>query len=366
MRVLYFTAQDSPHDQRFLTALANTPHQVFCLRMEACNPDTPDGITALDWLRGQPDWSCWRGWGEGVAQFRQILAHLQPDLVHAGPLQGPALVAALSGFQPLVSMSWGFDLLRIAKRSPWMRTATSYVLEHSTVLVADCQTVADEAARYEFTHEKMVLFPWGVDLAHFSPDNAQKAGLTLRQSLGWEEQFVLVCNRSWSAPYGVDDLAKAFLQAYQERPDLRLLLAGDGPQSELIHQILGPVGDAVHFPGWVTRENLPGFYGAGDLFVSPSHCDGSSVSLMEALACGRPVLVSDIPSNREWVRPGEVGALFNDGDIASLEKQLLALVLDPHLDEYGQRARFLAEGRADWRVNFQKLLAAYQMALAET
>lgn len=364
MRVLYFTAQDSPHDRRFLNALAGIPHQVFSLRMQACDPDTPAGITELAWRDVQPDWSGWPGWQAGIAQLRDILSDLKPDLIHAGPIQGPALAAALTEFQPLVSMSWGFDLLRTAQRSPWMGEATQCALDRSAVLVADCQTVADQAAGYGFPQERMVLFPWGVDLDHFSPTQAEEPGQQLKCALGWEGQFVVVCNRSWSVPYGVDDLAQAFVIAHQQLPGLRLLLAGEGPQSRRIRQTLAPVADAVHFPGWVAREDLPAYYGAGDLFVSPSHCDGSSVSLLEALACGRPVLVSDIPSNQEWVNPGDVGDLFSDGDVSALAGQIIALAANPELAAYGRRARLLAEERADWAINFNKLLLAYQIALA--
>ena len=365
MRVLYFTAEDSPHDQRFLTALAGTSHQVTCLRMYARpKAQTPEGIESWNWPNDQPDWTCWQGWQRGKDQFMQIIADLQPDLVHAGPVQGPALVAALAEFHPLVAMSWGFDLLRIAERSPWMQCATNFTLKRSDVLVADCQTVVDRAASYGFPRENVVRFPWGVDLAHFSPERANAAGITLRQSLGWKDNFVIFCNRAWSSSYGVDILAKAFVRVYQKLPNIRLLLAGGGPDSDLIHSILAPVKGAVYFPGWVNIEDLPGYYGAGDLFVSPSHFDGSSVSLMEALACGRPVLVSDIASNREWVTPGEVGELFTDGDVASLEHQLTAMASDPRLVEYGQRGRALAEERANWDINFQKLLIAYQMAQA--
>ena len=115
--------------------------------------------------------------------------------------------------------------------------------------------------------------------------------------------------------------------------------------------------------GQVDPAVLPAIYCAADLFVSPSHSDGSSVSLLEAMACGRPVLVSDIPSNKEWVAPGETGDLFIDGDPQSLSDKILALASDPDLEDYGCRARALAERRANWDENFQKLLMAYQMAL---
>lgn len=365
MRLLYFTESDSPHDQRFLRALADTPHQVFCLRQYLCFPDSIEGITELDWPKGQPYWSNWDSWQAAAAQLSSLLDKVRPDLVHAGPIQGPALLTAMAKFHPLVAMSWGSDLLVGAKRSPWMRFVTRYTLERTDIFIGDCKTVTDEAGQYGFPPGKMVRFPWGVDLDFYSPENAHDAGAALIDSLGWGDKFIIICNRHWSPIYGVDVLARAFVGAVSENPSLRLLLAGGGEQSDLIHRILSPVEDYVTYLGHVDRKSLPGFYYAGDLFVSPSHSDGTSISLLEAMACGCPVLVSDIPSNREWVTPGEVGDLFRDNDVFSLTKKILEMAENPNLDQYGRRARSLAEERANWKINFQELLVAYQRALGE-
>lgn len=366
MRVIYFTESDSPHDRRFLRALAGTSHQVYALRQYPCFPKTPEGITELGWPDKAPDWTDWRGWENGKVQFQRILKKVKPDLVHAGPVQGPALLASMADFHPLVTMSWGSDLLLRAARSPWMRFASQFTLDHTDIFLGDCQTVVDEAASYGFPRDHMVRFPWGVDLNHFSLQNGAVSGSVLRESLGWRDRFVILCNRTWAPVYGVDLLAKAFVRAVQQNPELRLILAGDGPQANLIHHILAPAAEKVSFPGRFTREELPGVYCAADLYVSPSHSDGSSVSLLEALACGRPVLVSDIPSNREWVTNGEVGRIFGDGDEEDLCQKLLMMASEPNLDQYGRRARDLAEARADWYENFQKLLSAYQCALQIT
>jgi glycosyltransferase involved in cell wall biosynthesis len=363
MRLLYFTEADSPHDQRFLRALAGTDHQVYALRQKECQPKTPQGIIELGWHDGQPDWRCWDGWKKGCDQLRVITQNLNPDLIHAGPIQGPAFLTALAGCQPLVTMSWGSDILVRAKRSPWMGFSTKYVLDRTRVFVADCQTVADEAKTYGFPEEDIIQFPWGVDLDFFSPDNGRSQGRDLRTSLGWEDNFVILCNRSWRPIYGVDVLAEAFVQCLLENDGLRLLLVGDGPLSDRIHGILQPDVDKVHFMGQVETEELPGVYCAADLFISPSHSDGSSISLLEAMACARPVLVSDIPSNQEWVKPGETGDLFIDGNPQSLAEKILALANDENLENYGRCARALAEKRANWDDNFQKLLLAYKMAL---
>jgi len=363
MRVLYFTEKDSPHDQRFLRALADTNHQVYVLRQFPCHPTTPEGINDLSWPDNQPVWSNWHGWQIGIRYLADILEDIQPDLVHAGPVQGPALITALSGFHPLVTMSWGSDILLKARRSPWMQFATRVTLENTDIFLGDCQAVVNEAVQLGVPLEKVVRFPWGVDLNHFSPANGKLKGKALRKSLGWESNFVVLCNRSWAPIYGVDLLAEAFKGAVKENDQLRLLLIGDGPQADHIKQILAPVADKVNFQGWLVREDMPAAYYAADLFVSPSYCDGSSISLLEALACERPVLVSDIPGNLEWVLPGETGKVFKTGDIESLKTGLLQLVSDPQLTLYGRRSRMLAEDRADWGQNFKKLLTAYQMAV---
>jgi glycosyltransferase involved in cell wall biosynthesis len=89
--------------------------------------------------------------------------------------------------------------------------------------------------------------------------------------------------------------------------------------------------------------------------------------LLEALACGRPAIVSAIPGNREWIIPGVQGWLFPDGDDEALAQAILgALDQRDRLIEMGREARTLAEARADWSVNFQNLLHAYQLALHPT
>jgi len=186
----------------------------------------------------------------------------------------------------------------------------------------------------------------------------------LREKLGWEKNFVILCNRSWAPIYGVDVLARAFVKAAQRDERLRLLLVGDGPQAAQIQHILAPVRHKVHYQDPLPNEELPGIYRSADLFVSPSHCDGSSISLLEAMACGCPVLVSDIPSNLEWVTPEVVGDVFYNGDVAHLQKKLLTMAADPALLAYGRQARTLAEKKANWRENFKKLLEGYNLVIA--
>ncbi len=359
-RVLYFTRDYTPHDHRFLSGLAKTEHRVYYLQLERRghtleDRPLPPQIEQIRWKGGMRP-ARLRDGPRLYLDLRRVLSEIQPDLVHAGPIQRSAFLVALSGYQPLVSMSWGYDLIQDAQRNPLWRWATRYTLRRSAVMIGDCDTIRQLAVAHGIPGERVVTFPWGVDLERFSPGSPP----------GNAETFTLLSTRGWEPIYGADIIAQAFVLVARQRPELRLLMLGGGSQANLLRKIFerGGVEDQVGFPGQVPQVELPRYYRMCDVYLSASHSDGTSISLLEAMACGRPVIVSDIPGNREWVIPGKNGWLFADGNPAALAQAILQAVEHrSQLAEMGRASRQIAEARADWKANFQRLLQAYQLAL---
>lgn len=364
MRVVYFSQDYTPHDYRFLEALAGTEHDVHYLRLQDGglaleSRPIPAGVKAIDWRGGRRMFN-WSDLPRARRELREVLRQIGPDLVHAGPVQGPAFLTALARFRPLVTMSWGSDLLWKARRGPGRWTAT-FTLARTDGLVCDSQAVWKRAIELGMAPDRIVMFPWGVDLDHFKPGSKS----ALRHNLGWQDTFVMLSTRSWEPMLGVDLLVRGFIQAAAERPELRLLMLGTGSLQAQINREIQAAGllDRVHFAGQVDYDRLPDHYRAADIYVSASHSDGSSVSLLEAMACGLPALVSDIPGNCEWVGPGVNGWWFRDGDADELAIGLANAVRDrARMKQLGLAARSTAEARATWRSNFKELLRAYGMA----
>lgn len=362
MKILYFSSDYCTHDHRFLSTIQQEGHQAYHLRLQA-NPrqvedrPVPEGVEIVHWAGGGRPFR-WRDLPLLALDFRRVVERIQPDLVHAGPIQTCAFIAALSGFRPLLSMSWGFDLMEDVHRNWWWDWATRFTLSRSTFFASDAQVTRDVAVAYGMNPDRTIVFPWGVDLQRFAPD-------TERGSMN-TDNFTLFCNRSWELRYGVDVLAKAFVKIAGAAPNVRMMLMGGGSQGARIRQILlnGGVLERVQFPGQISQNDLPRWYHMADLYISPSHVDGSSVSLMEALASGLPCLVSDIPANREWVTEGVNGWLFPDGNADALAEKILQAVAQPEkLPVLGRAARAVAEERADWKKNAGKLFAAYQQTV---
>jgi glycosyltransferase involved in cell wall biosynthesis len=358
MRILYFSKDYSSHDHRFLTSLAATKHKVSYLKLESNQRQTEDRpvpaeVEQIPWAGGQRPFR-WRDVPRLTLDLKRVIREIQPDLIHAGPIQTCAFLAVLSGFRPILSMSWGFDLMQDAERNAWWRWVTRYTLRHSTFFTSDAQVTSARAIGYGMNPSRTAVFPWGIDLKRFTPKRA-----TAKQ----HRSTVLFCNRSWEPRYGVDVLARAFVKVAQTREDVNLLLLGGGSQAHAIRQILmsGGVFERVQFGGQISQTDLPRWVRMADIYISPSHVDGSSVSLMEALGCGLPALVSDIPANKEWVRDGINGWLFPDGNAEALAEKIgAAIAQKKKFTKIGNAARHVAEERADWKKNFGILLDAYE------
>jgi L-malate glycosyltransferase len=375
MRILYFSRDYTSHDYRFLVGLAKSGHAIYFLQLERRghvleDRPLPLEVEIVHWAGGKTVANLSDG-PRLLFDLRRTIRKIQPDILHAGPIQRSAFLAALTGFQPLVSMSWGYDLLLDAERNAAWRWATRFTLQHSAALVGDCETIRQLAVSYGVPAERIVTFPWGIDLEHFSPGDRWTRAEQPQPEV--ERPFTLLSTRSWEPIYGVETIARAFAQASRQRPELRLVMLGNGSQAGLLRQILSREGllegpgemeyPRVLLPGQVTYADLPRFYRLADLYVAATHSDGTSISLLEALACGCPALVSDIPGNREWVTPGENGWLSPPGDVDSLAQAILQAVDQRNtLVEMGHAARSLAEQRADWNQNFPRLFDAYRIA----
>lgn len=364
MRILYFSKSYTPHDHRFLEAASGFGHEVFYLILRDVGDlearPIPPGIDILPSLSSRfPDRVV--DFPSAYSAFSRTLARVDPELIHAGPVHGGAFLSALKDGFPLVTMSWGSDILLEATRG-WKRRAAAYALGRSDVFICDCEAVKIAAVQLGVAEKRVVQFPWGVDLDKFHPISSQVSQKDPRP----DEGFMLLSTRALESLYGVDIIIEAFIRATQEEPTLKLVIIGDGSQREGLEHRLAEamLSDRAVFKGQVSYEELPAYYRNSDLYVSASHSDGSSVSLLEAMASGLPALVSDIPGNKEWVIPGENGWLFKDNEVGSLADGMVSAVrLKSELAALGASGRRMAEARADWGKNKHLLEGAYQSAL---
>lgn len=209
----------------------------------------------------------------------------------------------------------------------------------------------------------VVEIPNGVDTNLFRPD---VDGRPVRRRLGIPERarvllFVGALDRAHHFK-GAGYLLRAF--ARMRDGNLWLMLVGDGdlrPSLEVLAEKLG-VAPRVRFVGAVPHRDLPPFYAASDLVVLPSFPPESfGMVLIEAMACGRPVLAHDISGVRTVVCNGEDGLLARPGDTDDLLEKMRALLDDPRRRRMmGMRGRAKVQERYAWARIIPRLLEVYQ------
>ena len=174
---------------------------------------------------------------------------------------------------------------------------------------------------------KTTVIKNGIDIKRFS--NA-KPNITLKENLGLSESDIVIGNISrFDFQKNQRLLIDSFSETLKQNKNVKLLLVGDG---KLLNDCKGQVSqsgiqDKVIFTGEIS--NVEDYYPLMDIFVFPSLWEGLSITLIEALASGRCIVASDIPSNRELINNGENGVLFELGNSKALTEKILYLIDNP-------------------------------------
>jgi glycosyltransferase involved in cell wall biosynthesis len=360
LKLLYFSRGYTTHDRRFLQAFVGSGFTVSCLRLlneRLDHRSLPDGVKCLNWVGEHLPLDGFSDYYHRFTDLRRILAELRPAAVVAGPVQTSAFLVALTNYSPLITMSWGSDLLVHATESLRMSERTRYTLKRSAGALGDCQAIREKIHAFTtMSDEEIVTFPWGIDLEQFTPDAPVSS---LRQSLGWQRNPVLISTRTWEPLYSIDVLVKAFAMLRQRCPEARLILLGDGSQAQEIFRLISELqlDDFIHAPGRIGYESLPDYFRSADLYVSSALSDGTSISLLEAMACGLPVVVTNGFGNKEWVRPEDNGWLVTPGDPAAMARALEEALSEPlRLQKIKVSNIEMARAKADWSKNFPQLV----------
>jgi glycosyltransferase involved in cell wall biosynthesis len=209
--------------------------------------------------------------------------------------------------------------------------------------------------------------PAGVDLDRFRPvaNAAERAACASRFALPDDGLPRLLSVRRLVPRMGLEDLIEAARRLRADGHDLRVLMAGEGPERVALERLSRQAGlsDRVHLLGRVDESSLPDLYRAATVFVLPSRSlEGFGMATAEALASGLPVVATRAGASAELLVHVEGSALCAPGDAGSLAEQLSGLLAD---DERRQRAGRSARRYAERSLRWEEHLEAVEEAASE-
>ncbi len=294
--------------------------------------------TSLDMTRGIPD-------PRVVVRLVALLKYWQPKIVHSHMVHANLLarLARLLYRVPVLICT----AHNINEGGRWREIA--YRL---TDPLADLTTNVSRAAVDRYIRvgatpkDKIIFMPNGVDTARFRPNRA--ARLRLREELGIGDGFAWLAVGRFEEAKDYPNMLRAFNMVAEEQVDAVLLLAGQGYLLEETKKLACDLGlkDRVRFLG--VRRDVPELMNAANAYVMSSAWEGLPMVLLEAGACGLPIVATDVGGNGEVVLNGESGYIVPPRDVKALAAAMSKMMA---LSET-ERAALGQAGRAHIEANY--------------
>lgn len=294
------------------------------------------------------------GYAAALGAVTKLLAEFEPHLVNALYAGGYGFVGALCR-RPLVVSTLGSDLLVDYPSSPVHRAQIRYAIRHADLVTTDADVLSDIVRDMGVKREKILKAYFGIDASvfHLPPDRGREAG---------GEAPIVVSTRKLHPLYNIDLLVAAAPEIV-EAAGARFVVIGDGPEREALERLAAGRGvtDHIAFAGRTTTDEIVAALQSAAAYVSTSRSDSTSVSLLEAMACGAPPVVTDIPANGEWIEDGVNGLLFSPGDRRGLARAVIRMIEDRELARTARdrNARLVRE-RGLWETNMERVEGAFR------
>jgi len=265
------------------------------------------------------------------------------------------MMAALVVRQPWVMSTWGSDVMTDPEKSAFHRWRVGFVLRRAAWVTSDAVVMTERIRDFGVPADRILTFPYGVDVASFKPGGAASASGPR-----------IVTNRKLESVYSVETVIDAFAGVREALPDATLTVAGEGSQGAALRARAerSPAAGAITFVGAVDHSRMPALLQAHDVYVSAARSDTTSVSLLEAMACGLFPVVTDIPANREWLVDGESGRLVAPSEATKLAVALIDSWRDTELRARARRINLnVVDTRARWEESMRPMKELFdQMA----
>jgi L-malate glycosyltransferase len=357
LKITFLAAHNAIHTVRLINALAQRGHHLSLITLHEGNEPLDDRIQLFKLPIPAP----W-GYFLNVPFLRRLLKQLQPDLLHVHYATGYGTLGRLSGFQPLILSVWGSDIFDFPTQSRWHKLWLAQNLRTATQICSTSQVMATATQALVQHVNPIAITPFGIDTTIFYP----------RPELHYCTVFNIGTVKTLAPKYGIDTLILAFdkLRGWLAETNLplaqqlRLCIAGGGPQlnylQNLVHQL--QLTHVTEFAGHLPHSKVSAYLNKLNIYVAASRLDSESfgVAILEASACGLPVVVSRVGGLPEVVEEGISGYLVEKDNVEQFAATLLKLVKEDALrTQLGQAGRELVLNKYQWQESISILEEVY-------
>jgi len=354
MKIAFLAGHSSIHTVKWVNEMAERSHEVYLITMHPGTEELNKNIKIYN-LPFKPP----LGYYFNVWHLKKLLNQIQPDILNTHYASGYGTLARLSGFQPNLLSVWGSDVFDFPFKSKFNMKLIQKNLRAANQIASTSNIMKKQTESIYRPKKNIVVTPFGVDCEQFKPMTVERDKNKIR--IGTVKKM--------APKYGISTLIKAFaLVKEQVKEDIELILVGGGPQEEELKLLAKKlrVSDSIQFIGSIPHYTVPKWLNSFDIYVALSTSESFGVAILEASACGIPVVVSAVGGLPEVVKDGETGYIVpRNNPIAAAEK-LASLVNNQKIREaLGKVGREFVLKKYRWSENADRMERLYRKVINE-
>ncbi len=293
-----------------------------------------------------------------VKPLKEAISQFKPDVVHAHYATSYGLIGALSGFHPYVISAWGTDVMKFPQKNFINKIILKYNLGKADAICATSDTIKNYLK--PVTNKNVNVIPFGVDINEFRKKEVV--------SLFPENTFVIGCIKALESLYNIDILINAFsvIKNKYSNKSLKLLIIGVGSQENSLKQLVSDlqISQDVIFTGRIPFSEVSNYFNMLDVLVNISDYESFGVSVIEAMACEKPVIATNTGGLKEIIENDNFGSLVEVGNLEQTVYEIEKYMLDESLKhKVGIAAREKVIQKYNWTNNIKQMIDVYNQLL---
>ena len=292
-----------------------------------------------------------------IYKLKKIIKTEKPDFINAHYITEDGWYAAFSGFHPVILTVYGSDIYVNPKDSKFYSFLHKLSLNMVDYIIVDSNDQKKEVLEYTKNSSKVKTIQYGVELEKFEKINKEKLK-QVKKRLGIKNNdFVIFSPRHLYRVYNIDVIIKAFYDFQKKVKKSKLIVGGTGAKKNLLCKLAEDLGikNKVIFTGFIKQDYIKYYYYISNIVVSIPSSDGMPLSVLEAMAVGKPVVVSDLPSLREIVKDRRNG-FFSKINSKTLKEKFMYIYNNKNLcKKIGETNRKFVETQFNYKKQMRKI-----------
>lgn len=284
---------------------------------------------------------------KNIKVLRKIMIDFSPGIIHVHQANSVGFISSLANKKkfPLVLTTWGDDVLILPNKNFIYKKLTTTSLKYADAVTADADIM--RKAIHSF-YGKI-----DVTIANF--------GIEIQSSESVDKENVIYSNRLHDDLYNIDKIVLGVGDFLKVQPEWKLIIAAIGKNTDKLKSMVEEMGlqSQIEFVGFLKPEDNKRNYLKSKIYISIPNTDGTSISLLEAMAYGCIPIVSDLPANKEWITDQQNGIVLRKWDVSEAFQRVFDLDFEKAININHE----IIDERATKKANRDKFVAIYDKLL---